>query len=68
MPVNAFLEEFFPNPPDSEMGFGELGIKFNEINFGSVPDSPSNEGKMYRGLVSAKLWICCLSDRKIFLV
>ena len=68
MPVNAFLDEFFPNPPNSGMGLGELETKFDEINFASVPDSPSNEGEMYKGLVSVKLWICYLSDRRFFLV
>ena len=41
MPVNAFLDEFFPNSPDSEMKLRELGIKSDEIDFASVPDSPS---------------------------
>ena len=50
MPVDAFLEEFFPNPPDPEVEFLRLGIDSDEINFASVPNSPSNEEQMYDGL------------------
>ena len=54
MPTDAFLDEFFPNPPDLEVEFKELGIEPTEINFASVPDSPKNEEDMYKGLVSTK--------------
>lgn len=61
MPVDTFLEEFFPNPSDPEVEFLRLGIDSDEINFASVPNSPSNEEEMYDGV---KLWVCCLSNRK----
>ena len=58
MPVDEFLDEFFPNPP-------ELDINCDEISFASIPDSPAREEEMYEGLVSAKslVLICYLSDQ-----
>jgi hypothetical protein len=62
MPVKTFLNEFFPDPDSLD-----LGDLDNEINFASVPDSPSNEREMYKGLVSVKvLWIRCLANCKLF--
>ena len=58
MPTGLFLNEFFPGPPDPEVGFKEFGIDPTEINFASVPDSPKNEEDMYTGLVSTKSSTC----------
>jgi len=67
IPVDEFLEEFFPNP-DLETESGLRGIDYNKIrseSFASVPDSPARE-EMYEPLVSVKLSICRLSNRTDF--
>lgn len=56
MPIHAFLDEFFPDPPNFE-------AEFDAIKFDSVPDSPGKEEEMYKGLVSMRRLICCPSNR-----
>ena len=62
MPVDEFLNEFFPDPPDREVGFGHLGINYDEIRFASIPDTPVKEEDICEGLVSVKLSICNTSN------
>jgi len=57
MPTDEFLDEFFPNPPDLETGFGELRVNRDEIRFASVPNSPVKKEEIYQGLVRVKLSI-----------
>jgi hypothetical protein len=54
MPVDEFLDEFFPcsDPMDLDQGLRGEGIAHGKINFDSVPDSPNMENEMYAGLVS----------------
>lgn len=54
MPVDEFLDEFFPcsDSMDLEQELKGEGIAHDKINFDSVPDSPNMENEMYAGLVS----------------
>ena len=63
MPTQEFLDEFFPNPPNPEIEFPLFGINSDEIDFASIPDSPSKEEDMYNGLVSMRQSICYLSNQ-----
>ena len=57
MPVQEFLNEFFPIPPGSvgtETELSENGVEYDKINFASIPDSLNREDEMCGGLVSTK--------------
>ena len=59
MPVQEFLDEFFPNSPNStgiDQELKQEGIEYKKIDFDSIPHAPNSEEHMYRGLVSTKRW------------
>jgi hypothetical protein len=56
MPVDEFLDEFFPNSPNSttEIELRAEGVECDDVTFDSVPDEPKREEEMYEGLVRMK--------------
>ena len=57
MPVEEFIDEFFPLPPNSpdiNTQLRNAGVDYNDIDFTSIPESPGKEEHMYPGIVSAK--------------
>ena len=59
MPVQEFLDEFFPNSPNStgiDQELKQEGVEYSKIDFDSIPHAPNSEERVCRGLVSTKRW------------